>query len=53
LERGQQLKRLKAFYEAEHPQTKKGGDKQTKEVREKLSAESALSFAKTDGRKYI
>ncbi len=46
LERGRQYKRLKDLYEAEFPQTKKGGDKQTDAAREKLSAESALSFAK-------
>jgi ParB family chromosome partitioning protein len=46
LERGQQYKRLKDLYEAEHPQTKKGGDKQTEEAREKLKTESVFSFVK-------
>ncbi len=38
LERGQQYKRLKAFYEAEHPETKKGGY----ERNQTISADSAL-----------
>jgi hypothetical protein len=43
LERGQQLKRLKQFYEAEHPQTKQGGDKQTEAAKKNPQTEAGQS----------
>ncbi len=45
------MKRLKEFYEVEHPQTKKGGDKQTEAAKKNLSADSALTFAKSTAEK--
>ncbi len=45
LEHSEQTLRRKELYEAKHPATKKGGDKQSAEAK-KLSADSALSFVK-------
>ncbi len=44
LERGQQYKRLKALYEAEHPQTKNGGDRKSDEIRTRSPRSDSVSF---------
>ncbi len=48
LERGQQLKRLKALYEAEHPETENGQSQalgMNKALNNNVSAVTALTFA--------
>jgi ParB family chromosome partitioning protein len=40
------LKRLKEFYEAEHPQTKNGGDRKSDEIRKRIPFSDSTSFTK-------
>jgi pyruvate/2-oxoglutarate dehydrogenase complex dihydrolipoamide acyltransferase (E2) component len=51
LERSEQLLRRKQLHEAEFPQTKRGGDRQSEPAKEKLNAESAFSFSKDVSKK--